>query len=96
MKNMRIRPMATKDEYQAYLQSVWQKLTLGGQASFGQLQQFIEQNTDKIVIDKTNRTIEFLGQFDVVINDYQHLLYLDKILNQDGFFANGLPPIEYV
>lgn len=96
MSKFRIRPMSSKTEYEAYLASVSEKQILSGQASSWQMEQFIEQNTDKIVIDKTNRTIKFLGQFDVVINDYPHLLYLDKILNQDGFFANGLPPIEYV
>lgn len=96
MNNMRIRPMATKAEYEAYLQSVWQKLTLGGQASFGQLQQFIEQNTDKIVIDRNNRTIKHLGQFDVVVSEMHRINEQSLLNDRDFYFKNGLPPIEYV
>lgn len=96
MKNMRIRPMASKAEYQAYLQNVWQKLTLGGQASGWQTRQAIEQNTDKIVIDRQNHIIKYLGQFDVVINE-MHSINEQSLLNdRDFYFKNGLPPVEYV
>lgn len=96
MNNMRIRPMATKAEYEAYLQSVWQKLTLGGQASGWQTRQIIESNTDKIVIDRNNRTIKYLGQFDVIINEIHGINEQSLLNDRDFYFKNGLPPIEYV
>lgn len=96
MKNMRIRPMATKAEYENYLQNVFEKQILSGQASGWQTRQAIEQNTDKIVIDRNNHTIKYLGQFDVVINE-MHSINEQSLLNdRDFYFKNGLPPVEYV
>lgn len=96
MKNMRIRPMASKAEYENYLQNVFEKQILSGQASGWQTRQAIEQNTDKIVIDRNNHTIKYLGQFDVVINE-MHSINEQSLLNdRDFYFKNGLPPVEYV
>lgn len=96
MKNMRIRPMVTKAEYENYLQNVFEKQILSGQASGWQTRQAIEQNTDKIVIDRQNHTIKYLGQFDVVIGE-MHSINEQSLLNdRDFYFKNGLPPVEYV
>lgn len=93
---MRIRPMQSKAEYQAYLDSVRNKQTQAGQASYWQMRQLIEQNTDKIVIDRQANKIRFLGQFDVVVADC-HIIHEQSILtDNNSWFKNGLPPIEYI
>lgn len=88
--------MVTKAEYENYLQNVFEKQILSGQASGWQTRQAIEQNTDKIVIDRQNHTIKYLGQFDVVIGE-MHSINEQSLLNdRDFYFKNGLPPVEYV
>lgn len=91
-QKFRIRQMSSKAEYEAYLKSISLKQMLGGGL---RMKTIIEQNTDKIVIDRNNQTICFLGQFDVVVYD-MHIINEQSLLNDRSFyFTNGLPPVEY-
>lgn len=86
-QKFRIRPMSSKAEYEAFIKSLSLKQMLR--------KNIIEQNTDKIVIDRNAQTIYFLGQFDVVVYD-MHIINEQPLLNDRSFyFTNGLPPVEY-